>query len=42
MIYFLTLLEITGKVVITEQWIKNPKTLVFSDEYTKKEITKIG
>ncbi len=36
------LLEITRKVVITEQWTKNLLNLVFSYEYTKKIIIKIG
>ncbi len=35
---FLTLLRITPKVIITEQWTKNFKDLVLSYEFTKKII----
>jgi hypothetical protein len=34
--YLLTVLGITRKVIITEQWTKNLKDLVLSYEYTLK------
>jgi hypothetical protein len=37
---FLTLLRITRKLIITEQFTKNFKDLVLSYEFTKKKLLK--
>jgi hypothetical protein len=39
--YFLTILIITRKVITIEEWTKNLKNWVLSEEYAKKRITKI-